>query len=89
MALPTILAGIKTSAVINVGTATLAALIGQGGLGEPIISGLSLNDGPTILWGAIPAALLAILVQICFDGLENRIVPRGLRIRNQALEARS
>ena len=44
MALPTILAGIKTSAVINVGTATLAALIGAGGLGEPIVSGLSINN---------------------------------------------
>jgi osmoprotectant transport system permease protein len=53
------LSGIKTSAVINVGTATLAALIGAGGLGEPILSGLNLNDHVTILEGAIPAALLA------------------------------
>src|SRR5262249_6349725 len=59
----TILAGIKTSAVINIGTATLAALIGAGGLGEPILSGLNLNDHATILKGAIPAALLALLVQ--------------------------
>ena len=51
-----ILAGIKTSAVINIGTATLAALIGAGGLGEPILSGLNLNDHVTILEGAIPAA---------------------------------
>ncbi|MDR3689390.1 MAG: glycine betaine ABC transporter substrate-binding protein [Fimbriimonas sp.] len=86
MALPMILAGIKTSAVINVGTATLAALIGQGGLGEPIVSGLSLNDGPTILWGAIPAALLAIIVQVAFDLLEAGIVPRGLRLRPQGYE---
>ncbi|HEX5176629.1 MAG TPA: glycine betaine ABC transporter substrate-binding protein, partial [Chthoniobacteraceae bacterium] len=56
----TILAGIKTSAVINIGTATLAALIGAGGLGEPILSGLNLNDNVTILEGAIPAALLAL-----------------------------
>jgi osmoprotectant transport system permease protein len=82
MALPLILAGIKTSAVINVGTATLAALIGQGGLGEPIISGLSLNDGPTILWGAVPAAGLAILVQFGFDLLERFIVPRGLNLKS-------
>jgi len=81
MALPLILAGIKTSAVINVGTATLAALIGQGGLGEPIISGLSLNDGPTILWGAVPAAVLAIAVQLGFDLLERFIVPRGLGLK--------
>jgi len=81
MALPMILAGIKTSAVINVGTATLAALIGQGGLGEPIISGLSLNDSTTILWGAIPAAVLALAVQGGFDLLERAIVPKGMRIQ--------
>src|SRR5437773_2892986 len=63
MASRSILSGIKTSAVINVGTATLAALIGAGGLGEPILSGLNLNDHVTILQGAIPAALLALLVQ--------------------------
>lgn len=79
MAMPTILAGIKTSAVINVGTATLAALIGQGGLGEPIVSGLALNDSATILRGAIPAAVLAVLVQGGFDLLERAVVPRGLR----------
>src|SRR5262249_7731469 len=56
MASRSILSGIKTSAVINVGTATLAALIGAGGLGEPILSGLNLNDHVTILEGAIPAA---------------------------------
>lgn len=80
IALPTILAGIKTSAVINVGTATLAALIGAGGLGEPIISGLSLNDNATILQGAIPAAILALLVQFAFDGLDRLVTPRGLRL---------
>lgn len=79
MALPMILAGIKTSAVINVGTATLAALIGQGGLGEPIVSGLALNDTDTILRGAIPAAILAVIVQAGFDLLERTVVPRGLR----------
>jgi osmoprotectant transport system permease protein len=75
----TILAGIKTSAVINVGTATLAALIGAGGLGEPILSGLNLNDHATILQGAIPAALLALLVQGFFDLLDRVLIPRGLR----------
>jgi osmoprotectant transport system permease protein len=77
----TILAGIKTSAIINVGTATLAALIGVGGLGEPIISGLNLNDYGTILQGAIPAALLALLVQFVFDGLDRVIIPKGLRLK--------
>src|SRR5437588_4647799 len=66
----TILGGIKTSAVINIGTATLAALIGAGGLGEPILSGLNLNDHITILQGAIPAAILALLVQWSFDLLD-------------------
>jgi osmoprotectant transport system substrate-binding protein/osmoprotectant transport system permease protein len=75
-----ILAGIKTSAVINVGTATLAALIGAGGLGEPILSGLNLNDHATILQGAIPAAILALLVQWFFDLLDRVLIPKGLRL---------
>ena len=75
-----ILSGIKTSAVINIGTATLAALIGAGGLGEPIISGLNLNDHVTILEGAIPAAVLALLVQWCFDLLDRVLIPKGLRL---------
>ncbi len=76
----TILAGIKTSAVINIGTATLAALIGAGGLGEPILSGLNLNDHATILQGAIPAAILALLVQWSFDLLDRLLIPKGLRL---------
>jgi osmoprotectant transport system permease protein len=75
-----ILSGIKTSAVINIGTATLAALIGAGGLGEPILSGLNLNDHATILQGAIPAALLALLVQTVFDLLDRILIPKGLRL---------
>jgi osmoprotectant transport system permease protein len=75
-----ILGGIKTSAVINVGTATLAALIGAGGLGEPILSGLNLNDHVTILQGAIPAAILALLVQWTFDLLDRVLIPKGLRL---------
>jgi osmoprotectant transport system permease protein len=82
MASRSILAGIKTSAVINVGTATLAALIGAGGLGEPIISGLNLNDHATILEGAIPAAILALLVQIGFDSLDRVLIPKGLRLQS-------
>ena len=80
MASRSILSGIKTSAVINIGTATLAALIGAGGLGEPILSGLNLNDHVTILQGAIPAALLALLVQWFFDVLDRVLIPKGLRI---------
>jgi osmoprotectant transport system permease protein len=84
MASRTILAGIKTSAVINVGTATIAALIGAGGYGEPIISGLSLNDNRTILEGAIPAAALALLVQLAFDLLDRVLIPRGMRLPARA-----
>jgi osmoprotectant transport system permease protein len=80
MATPAIMAGIKTSAVINVGTATLAALIGAGGLGEPILRGISLVNNDLILQGAVPAAVLALLVQGAFDLLERVVVPRGLRL---------
>ncbi|MFC2094192.1 glycine betaine ABC transporter substrate-binding protein [Bacteroidota bacterium] len=75
-----ILAGIKTSAVINVGTATLGALIGAGGFGQPILTGIRLDSVPLILEGAVPAALLALMVQWMFDLSEKVIVPRGLRI---------
>jgi osmoprotectant transport system permease protein len=80
MASPAIMAGIKTSAVINVGTATLAALIGAGGLGEPILSGIQLRQNGLILQGAIPAAVLALLVQRAFDAIDLLVVPRGLRL---------
>jgi osmoprotectant transport system permease protein len=72
LAAPAILAGIKTSAVINVGTATIAAFIGAGGYGDRIASGLALNDNVTLLAGAIPAAALALLVQAGFEIGERR-----------------
>lgn len=72
LALPSILAGIKTSAVINVGTATIAAFVGAGGYGERIVSGLALNDNATLLAGAVPAAVLALLVQGAFEVGERR-----------------
>jgi osmoprotectant transport system permease protein len=74
-----ILAGIKTSAVINVGTATIAAFIGAGGYGERIVAGLAINDNAMMLAGAVPAAALALAVQGAFDLLERRVVPAGLR----------
>jgi osmoprotectant transport system permease protein len=74
-----ILAGIKTSAVINVGTATIAALIGAGGFGERIVSGYAINDNAAMLAGAIPAAVLALLVQFAFDLLDRWLIPAGLR----------
>ena len=79
LALPTLLAGIKTAAVISIGTATLAAFIGAGGLGEPIITGLALNDVRLILQGAIPAACLAILMELMFDLLEILLVKKHMR----------
>ena len=75
-----ILSGIKTSAVINVGTATLGALIGAGGYGQPILTGIRLDDISLILLGAIPAALMALLVQFLFDLSEKFLVPKGLRL---------
>ncbi|HWW20999.1 MAG TPA: glycine betaine ABC transporter substrate-binding protein [Steroidobacteraceae bacterium] len=80
LAARTIIAGISTAAVINVGTATLGALIGAGGYGEPILTGIRLNDLPLILEGAIPAAALALLVMAGFQLLERALTPRGLRL---------
>ncbi|OAI22567.1 amino acid ABC transporter permease [Methylosinus sp. R-45379] len=81
MASPAILAGLKTAAVINVGTATLGALIGAGGYGQPIFTGVRLDNFALILEGAIPAALMALAAQGLFDLAESRIVPRGLRLK--------
>lgn len=70
LSLPMILAGIRTATILNIGTATLAAFIGAGGLGEPIVMGLALNDTKIILEGAIPAAILAIIMDFFFSFLE-------------------
>ncbi len=80
LALPTVLAGIKTAAVINVGTATLGGFISAGGYGQPIFTGITQNNFALILEGALPAAGLAVIVQLAFDGLERLVVPRGLRL---------
>ena len=82
LAARSILSGIKTAAVINVGIATLGALIGAGGYGQPILTGIRLDDIGLILEGAVPAALLALLVQAGFDILERFVVPRGLRLKS-------
>lgn len=76
-----ILAGIKTAAVINIGFATLGALIGAGGFGQPILTGIRLDDQGLILEGALPAAGLALVVQGAFELLERGVVPRGLRLK--------
>jgi len=77
LAAPTMLAGIKTAAVINVGTATIAAFIGAGGYGERIVAGLAVNDHALLLAGAVPAAAMALAVQWGFDLLERRFLGAG------------
>ena len=78
LAAPMIMAGIRTSAVINVGTATLAAFIGAGGLGDPIVAGLALTDSRMVLAGAIPAALLALVVDGGLALAEGGVRPQGV-----------
>ncbi|MEO9135764.1 MAG: glycine betaine ABC transporter substrate-binding protein [Casimicrobiaceae bacterium] len=80
LAASTIMAGIKISAVINVGTATIAAFIGAGGYGERIVTGLALNDHAMLLAGAIPAAALALVIEGAFRAGERWVIPEGLRL---------
>jgi len=75
LAAPVIMAGVRTAGVINIGTATLAAFIGAGGLGDPIVAGLALADTKMVLSGAIPAALLAILVNGILGRAERAVTP--------------
>jgi osmoprotectant transport system permease protein len=77
LALPTIMAGIGTAAVITVGTATIAAFVGAGGLGDRIVTGLALNDHAMLLAGAVPAAALALIVQGVFALIERLVTPRA------------
>ncbi|GGC35384.1 amino acid ABC transporter permease [Novosphingobium marinum] len=83
LALPTIMAGIKTAAVIAVGLATLGAIIGAGGYGQPILTGIRLNDTGTILEGAIPAAAMALAFEMLFNLVQRRVTPRGLKQAEQ------
>ncbi|MBW3627906.1 MAG: ABC transporter permease [Gemmatimonadetes bacterium] len=75
LAAPVVAAGIRTAAVFAVGTATLAAFIGAGGLGDPIVSGLALSDVRMILLGAVPAALLALVVDLALGAAERAVTP--------------
>ena len=85
LAAPVIMAGVRTAAVLDVGTATLAAFIGAGGLGDPIIAGLALSDTRMILSGAVPAALLALVVDGLLGGAERWAARRwGLTRRAEA-----
>jgi len=83
LASPSIVAGVKTSAVIAVGTATLGALVGAGGFGQPILTGIRLADTGLLLEGALPAAALALVVEAGFGGLERWVVPLGLRLPSE------
>lgn len=83
LAAPVIMAGVRTAAVINVGTATLAAFVGAGGLGDPIVAGLALSDPVMILSGAIPAAALAMAVDWGLAKAEARVAPKGVRERRE------
>ena len=80
LAAPVIMAGIRTAAVINVGTATLAAFVGAGGLGDPIVAGLALSDPVMILSGAVPAAILALLVDWGLARAESSVAPPGVGV---------
>jgi len=79
LATRSIMAGVRTAAVISIGVATLAAFIGAGGLGEPIVTGLYLNDTWLILSGAIPAAILALAADAVLGLVERAVTPAGLR----------
>ncbi len=79
LALPVIMGGIRISTVINIGTATIAALIGAGGLGDYIFKGISMNNNNYILAGAIPTALLALLADAILGYVEKMLQPKGRR----------
>lgn len=79
LALPIIMGGIRISTVINIGTATIAALIGAGGLGDFIFKGISMGNNNMILAGAVPTALLAISVDFILGIVENKLTPQGLK----------
>lgn len=79
LALPVIMAGIRTSVVIGVGTAALASFIAAGGLGDLITRGLSMMDNDTLLAGAIPTAIMAVVADIILGQVEHALIPRGIR----------
>lgn len=83
IAFSVIIGGVRTATVIIIGTATLAAMIGGGGLGDFIVTGLGMVRDEMILLGAIPAALLALIADYGFGKLEYFLTPRGLRIARE------
>lgn len=79
----TIFAGVRSATIINIGTATLGALVGAGGFGQPILAGVRLADVRLLLEGAVPASVLAVLVELLFSALERALTPPGLRARGR------
>lgn len=79
LALPIIMGGIRISTVINIGTATIASLIGAGGLGDFIFKGISMNSNNMILMGAIPTAVLALSLDYILGLIEKSLIPKGIR----------
>jgi osmoprotectant transport system permease protein len=84
LAFPVILAGIRTSTVVNVGTAAVAGMIGAGGLGELIVTGIAVRVTQLIIQGAAPTAALAVILDALIGGVENWVTPRGLKIMKAA-----
>lgn len=82
LALPSIFAGLKMATIYTVNWAVLAAMIGLGGLGEFIYIGITSNNDQMILAGAIPSAIMAILLSLLIDGISRLMIPRGLRSGN-------
>ena len=79
LVLPTVAAGIRTAAVQIVATATLAAYIGAGGYGHYIVNGVNTFNNVEILAGAIPVAILAMMIEVCMNWLQYALTPKGMR----------
>ncbi len=79
-AMAVIIAGFRIALVINIGTGALAFLIGAGGLGDLIFTGISLMQMEKLLAGAIPLTLMALAADFCCETIERRVIPRGLKV---------
>lgn len=79
LAMPTIIGGLRMSTIYTVSWAVLASMIGLGGLGDFIYIGVSTNNNTLIFAGAIPSAILAVILGLAIDSLKKKIIPRGLR----------
>lgn len=80
LAVPVIMAGVRTAVIVNIGTATVAAAVGAGGLGDPIIGGIQVQNPAYVLEGALTAALLAVIADLALAQTEHAVTPKGLRL---------